>query len=590
MDFYQLLDQAIKLHASGDLTAAERLYANILSADPSNFTALHFLGVLRAQQGRNSEAQRLIEAAIKSNPRSASALTNYGNVLIALGRHQDALESYNRALALQWDPVTLNGKATALQKLGRFDDALESYDRAIAAKPDYAEAHYNRGNILQALGRFDEAIASYDAILALDPGHADAWTNRGNVLAELRRYAEALESHDRARKSKPNDPRILGNRSIALWNMGHHAQALESADLALSIDPGLAFLWSHRGNVLRAMGRPDDALESFDRAISLDGGDAQSRLNKSYCLLLAGRWKEGWPLFEWRKRLPVPVESRNFAHPLWTGKEDLRGKILFCYAGQGLGDTVQFFRYCALLRERGAHVILAPQKSLMRLLGAADPCVTLIDENAVPEHFDYHSPLMSLPLAFGTTAETIPGGGAYLSAEPAKVREWGAAIGEGAFKIGISWRGNERGTIRGRSFPLSLFEKLARLPGIRLISLQKDATDAERDSVFPDLNIESLGGKFDNGPDAFVDSAAVIQNLDLVITADTAIAHIAGALGKQTWIALQHLPDWRWLSDRADTPWYRSVTLYRQPAPGDWPGVFDQMERALALLLADARN
>jgi hypothetical protein len=349
----------------------------------------------------------------------------------------------------------------------------------------------------------------------------------------------------------------------------------------LEVDPCSAPAWSHRGNVLRALGRPDAALESFNRAIALNPNDADAHLNKSYCLLLAGRWREGWPLFEWRKRLAVPVEARSFPQPLWTGKEDLRGKTLFCYVGQGLGDTIQFFRYCALVKARGGRVVLAPQSPLARLLKTADPEIEVLDQNSVPARFDYHIPLMSLPLAFDTTVETVPDPGPYLVAETERVRDWRARIGTKGFKIGIAWRGNERGTIRGRSFAPALLERLANLPEVRLISLQKDATGSELEAI----HAESLGRDFDNGPDAFLDTAAVMQSLDLVISADTSIAHIGGALGRPTWIALPYLPDWRWLLGRADTPWYRNVTLFRQPSQGDWSGAMAQMEQALIALL-----
>ncbi len=542
-DLYRLLDQAIKLQGCGNLAEAERIYTSLLSADPSNSTALQFLGVLRAQQGRNDDALSLIGAAIRSNPRSASALTNYGNVLMALGRPDEALASYDRSLALQADTETLNNRAVALQ----------------------------------ALSRFQEAVAAYDAVLAANPGHVQAWNNRGQALAALEHYPQALENYDQALKIRPDEAQIWTNRSIALWNMNDFAQALQSVEQALRIQPQSPASWSHRGNVLRALDRPEDALESFDRAIALDANDADAHLNKSYCLLLMGRWREGWPLFEWRKRLPVPVELKNFPQPLWTGAEDLRGEPLFCYAGQGLGDTVQFFRYCTLARARGARVILAPQNSLVRLLKAADPELEVIDQNAVPAHFDYHIPLMSLPLAFGTTVETIPDPGPYLVADTEKIQQWRTRIGTHGFKIGIAWRGNERGIMRGRSYPPASLAKLAKLPGVRMISLQKDASESELQPI----GAESLGEAFDSGPDAFVDTAAVLQGLDLVVTADTAIAHIAGALGRPTWIALKHLPDWRWLLNRSDTPWYQSVTLFRQPVEGDWPAVFTQMEQAI---------
>ena len=579
-----LYDQAIERHQSGDLVRAEYLYLEILKSDPRHFAACHMLGILRAQQGRSAEALTLIETAINANPRSADARTNLGNVLIALGRYQEALASFDKSLALQTDPITLNSKGSVLHRIGRLDEALECYEQAIARSPRYAEAAGNRANTLLDLERYLDAIAAYDKALLLEPGNARAWSSRGNALQQLEQYAQAVQSYDQALKISPDDAHTLSNRSISLWSGGSFAAALKSADLALAINPLLAPTWSHRGNVLRALGCPQDALGSYDRAISLDGDSAEAHLNKSYCLLLAGRWREGWPLFEWRKRLDVPIAARTFRQPLWTGTQDLGGKTLFTYAEQGLGDTIQFFRYCALARSRGAQVVLAAQNGLVRLLNAAG--VTVTDIDAVPPHFDYHIALMSLPLAFSTVVENVPAAQSYLKAEPDKAREWAATIGKHGFKIGIAWRGDDRGARKGRSFPLTSLEKLARLPDVRLISLQKDATEAELRTGAPGMNLEILGDRLDRGPDAFIDTAAIMQNLDLVITADTSIAHLAGALGVRTWIALKHLPDWRWPTDRADSPWYPSVILYRQAAEGDWASVFDQMEPSLAGLLA----
>ncbi|HMH65626.1 MAG TPA: tetratricopeptide repeat protein, partial [Rhizomicrobium sp.] len=538
----------------------------MLQAAPASFAAGHMLGVLCAQQGRNEEAAALIGAAVKANPRSADALTNHGNILNMLGRHAEALASFDKALALQVDPTTLNNKGSVLHKIGRLDEALDCYQQAIALQPGYAEACFNCANTLFDMGRFADAIAQYDKAIEIAPHYADAVNKRGVSLHELSCFEEAVAGFDQALAIRPDDAQILSNRSVSLWSSGKFTAALESADLALAVNPRLAPTWSHRGNVLRALDRPQDALDSYDRAIALDHDYAEAHLNKSYCLLLAGRWREGWPLFEWRKRLPVPIAARTFAQPLWTGTEDLKGKTLFVYAEQGLGDTIQFFRYCDVARERGAQVILAAQNGLVRLLRTADPRITVIDLDAVPPHFDTHTPLMSFPLCFNTTVEIIPEAGPYLKAEPAKLQEWAGTIGKSGFRIGIAWRGDDRGARRGRSFPLESFEKLARLPGVRLISLQKDATEHELQAVAPGMDLEVH--PFDNGPDAFTDTAAIMQHLDLVITADTSIAHLAGALGVRTWIALKHLPDWRWLTRRTDSPWYSSVTLYRQPVEG----------------------
>ncbi|HYS47008.1 MAG TPA: hypothetical protein VEM35_11240, partial [Rhizomicrobium sp.] len=290
------------------------------------------------------------------------------------------------------------------------------------------------------------------------------------------------------------------------------------------------------------------------------------------CALLQGDFAQGLPLYEWRKRLNPPIEARSYPQPLWTGAEELRNKTIFVYIEQGLGDTIQFYRFVAPLLERGAHVVLSVQDGLLRLLENASPRVELVGATAVPAAFDYHIALMSLPLALGLTVDSIPVAIPYLKAEPERVGRWRDRIGEKGFKIGISWQG-ARGGVTSRAIPPSCFEGLSKIPGVRLISLQK-GFGAER--ALPQM--ESLGAEFDSGADAFLDSAAVMANLDLVITLDSALAHLAGALGCPVWVALRQAPDWRWFLGRSDSPWYPGMRLFRQKTEGDWAGVFAEMQ------------
>lgn len=507
-------DQALAAHRRGDFGEAERLYRHLLEAAPSSFVTRHMLGVLKAQSGETAEALEWLEAALALKPDAPDALFNYGNVL---------------------------------KRCGHLDRALAAYDRALAVRSDYAAAQAVRaetlnllGNRLRAVGQSERALACYDRALADAPHYADA----------------------------------LNNRAVALWSLGRFEEALTGFDAALAVKPDYVEAHYNRGNALRDMLRLDEAMESYDRAIALDAEFAPAHSNKGFCALLTGDFARGLPLLEWRKRLNSPIEARTYPQPLWTGSEDIAGKTVFLYTGQGLGDTIQFYRFVAPLLARGARVILSAQDSLLRLLESASPRVELIGSCAVPQTFDFHIPLMSLPLALGLTADTIPANTPYLKAEPERVAHWNARIGGKGFKIGISWQGRS-GVMPGRSMPLTAFQGLARYPGVRLISLQK-RDGAEQLAGLPE--VESLGEDFDSGSHAFLDCAAVMENLDLVITLDSAQAHLAGALARPVWVALKQVPDWRWFLERSDSPWYPGMKLFRQKTNGDWAGVFAEME------------
>jgi hypothetical protein len=294
--------------------------------------------------------------------------------------------------------------------------------------------------------------------------------------------------------------------------------------------------------------------------------------------LLQQDFAKGWPLFEARKEMPDLGEERSFAQPLWTGAEAIGGKTLFLHIRRGLGDAIQFYRYAALAQARGARVILSLNDALLSLLENATPAVPMIGLEQVPERFDYHIPLLSMPLALGGG---IPDIGRYLAAEPARVARWRERIGPEGYRIGIAWQGDAMTMgAEGKSFPLSALASVAALPGIRLISLQKNAGTEQLEQLPAGMAVESFAD-FDQGPDAFLDSAAIMENCDLVISCDTALAHLAGALGRPTWIALKYVPEWRWFLGRSDTPWYSNTRLFRQPEPGDWAGAFRAMEAEL---------
>lgn len=522
MTLKDLYEQAVGSHKRGELAVAENLYRQVLEAAPASSAARHMLGVLKAQQGAIPEALDLLAQAVAQKPEAPDIRFNYANVL---------------------------------KRAGRVDEALSAYGGALERKPDYAVARAARAELLNG---------------------------RGNDLREAGHYQEALACYEQALADAPSYPDALNNRAVALWSMNRFEEALAGFDAALAVKPDYVEAHYNRGNTLRDLLRLEEAKESYDRAIALDQGFAPAYRNKGFCALLEGDFAAGWPLYEWRKRLNPPIEARSYPEPLWTGTEDLNGKTIFLYVEQGLGDTIQFYRFATALVERGAQVILSVQDRLLRLLESASPNASpklkLVGSTAVPEKFDYHIPLMSLPLALGLTMDRIPAPAPYLKPEPERVARWGARIGEKGFKIGISWQGMA-GVTPGRSMPLGCFERLSRVPDVRLISLQKDFGAEQLKDVGW---VETLGADFDSGPDAFLDSAAVMEKLDLVITLDSSLAHLAGALGRPVWLALKRVPDWRWFLGRDDSPWYPSMKLFRQKTEGDWAQVFAQMQSQVA--------
>jgi len=492
------------------------------------------------------------------NAPAADALIAKGQWLLGQGRALDAMECIHRALVLVPAHVpALVCRGLALKDMRRLDEARSAFEAAIAIQPDCVSAHVNRAGILRQLGLSRDALESSDRAIELQPDFAPAHCNRGLALADLDRPLEALESYDRA----------------------------------LAIDPEFAAAYGNRGKALDALNRPQEALAAYERVTELQPDAAQAYVNAGHTHLLLGQFGRGWPLYEWRKKLPTPLGNRSFAIPLWLGSPDLAGKKLLLHWEQGLGDTIQFCRYARLAKARGAQVVLVVQSGLSPLVRTLGPDVEVRTEEDMPADCDTHCPLLSAPHAFGTDLQSIPADVPYLFADPERVSRWREWIGSAGFKIGIAWQGNAQSPAdRGRSFPLQLFHRIATIPGVRLIALQVGAGTEQLENLPRGMSVESLGRDFDRGPDAFLDSAAVMQSLDLVITSDSAVAHLAGALACPTWVALQQVPDWRWLRERGDCPWYPGMRLFRQKLKGRWDDVFETIRGELFARLNGSSN
>ena len=514
-------------------------------------------------------------------PDYAAVLNDRGVALRDLNRFDEALESYDWALTLRPDyPEALNNRGVALQHLGRFDEALESYERALALRPDNAEALNNRGVTLHDLRRFDEALASYQRALALRPDYPEALNNHGVILDDLKRFDEALESYDRALALRPDYPEALNNRGNTLSDIGLFDEALQSYDRAVALRPDYAEAWNNRSLTLRELARFEEAMESCKRALDITADFAEGQFNKAFLLLLNGSVAEGWPEYESRRQVDGWV-ARSLSSPEWK-KGDPVPRRLLLYSEQGLGDTIQFSRFAGAVTARGSEVWLEAQPSLVALLSGLQGVKVIGAGETLPE-YDVHLPLMSVPHLLNITLQDLAQTTPYLSAETDRVQAWARRLPAAQFRVGIIWQGKPTGNVDfGRSIPLRAFAPLCDVPGVMLISLQKYAGAEQLENLPPGMRVETLGEDFDAGPDAFVDCAAVMKNLDLVISSDTAAAHLAGALGCSVWIVLKYVPDWRWMMHRDDSPWYPTARLFRQTRHGDWDEVFERIARALS--------
>lgn len=533
--------QAMALHQRGQIPAAQILYERIIGVDQTHVGALQMSGAAAAQSG-----------------------------------HFDmAVQRLDQALAIVADKPDIHiQRAYALQQLHRFTEALVSYECALELQPSHAETHNNRGVVLHALQRWEDALSAYDRALELKPGYAQAHFNKGNALLALKRRAEALECLDAAIAVQPNYAKAYINRGVALQELRRPQEALESYEKAVALQPYMPEAHVNRGWALQALCRLDESIAAYDKAIALRSDYADAHLHKATALLLKGHFSLGWRSYEWRwKTEDAKTRLRDFSTPQWTGTESLVGKTIFLHCEQGLGDVIQFCRYSSVLRRMGARVILEVHRPLITLLqdlDGVDTCLVMGD--ALPE-FDYHCPLLSLPLALQTELETIPVAPSYLNAKPEHIEYWRNRLGpKKGLRVGMVWSGNPAHAVDyNRSISLSDWFSHVGL-NVEWISLQKEVRESDR-SALDTHSLRHFGAELQD----MGDTAALCKLMDVVVSVDTSVAHLSAALGCPTWILLPKVPDWRWLLGRNDSPWYPSVRLYRQAVDGDWSEVFSRL-------------
>jgi len=562
-------------HAAADLRQA--------SLKPEDVSSYNDEAISLQQAGRYEEALVKCRQAASIAPADARTHHVMGFILQTQGQFDEAVESYRRAIELKPDfAQAYDHLGVALSELGRCDEAVESHSKAIELAPDCAGAHNNLAIALGSQGLIDEAIAGYHQAVRLEPDLVDAHYNLANLLRDRGRHAEAIAAYRHAIQLKPDHAEAHVNLSRALREYGRLDEAIRYCEKAVTLAPHLAEAHNNMGLLLRAQGRHERAIASYEKAIRLDPDYANAHWNYSLALLSCGRFTDGWREYRWRERarLGAILDSQREESAGWDGSP-FAGKRLLIRYEQGMGDNLQFVRYVPMVKARGGTVIFETLGALLGLLNGFDGIDELVE--ASPDgrptvEFDLDVFVLDLARIFGTTVETVPADIPYLYADRAKVDHWSDRLGDG-FKVGIVWAGSPRHTNdANRSCSLKCFAPLSKIDGVRLFGLQKGDAAAEAGQFEMPMPFTNLGDELDD----FADTAAIIENLELVISVDTAVLHLAGAMGKDVWALLPFDADWRWLRDRADSPWYPTMKLFRQSSPGDWAGVFDCVAAELA--------
>ncbi len=536
------------LIAAGDLAAAESACAALAEAG-ADADALFTLGALRLQTGRAAEALPPLERAVALAPGAAQV-----QLALGLARHG----------------------------AGQHDGAVEALQAAATLDPASAPSHTNLGNALKALGRYDEAALAHREALRLQPAFAEGWSNLGSTWLDAGRPAEAVRAMARAADLAPAHPEMQFNLGRACLADDDPHGAETALRRTLELAPTHVHAAVALGSALKGQGRLDDAVAALRHAVTLDRDHADAHWNLALALLMRGDWGEGWAEYEWRLRIPdMCVEP--FDAPAWEGSP-LAGRTLLVHAEQALGDAIQFARFAIAAQRTGGRVVLRCPDKLCALLGGLTGDVALAPAGEPPPPFDVHAPLMSLPHLLDTPGEGLATDHPYLAADPARAKPWLTRIGRGRrLRVGIGWQGSPTYLAdHQRSMPLRHLLPLLRSPHVRTFSLQKGFGSEQLAELPGDVEVEDLGPDLDEGPDAFVDTAAVLSALDLLVCTDTALPHLAGALGVPVWMLLPHVPDWRWALAGERTPWYPSMRLIRQRSPGDWEGTMRDVMRAIA--------
>jgi tetratricopeptide (TPR) repeat protein len=608
-----ILSQAVRFHQSGDLQQAQKLYQQVLDLQPQNPDALHLLGFATYQSGNAQAGLLLIHQAIAINPSRPDYHTNLGVVLAALNQHGDAVETFRHALLMRPKfAEAFYNLGLSLKALDRNPEAIEAYQAALAAKPDWLEALINLGNSLMELEEYSEAAAEFEKATKLNPDSPPAWFNLGNAYLKLERFEdaiaaarravaaqpiypeaynnigtacsaskrpeEALSALLRAVEQKPDYAEAFSNLSSAYDALKKFPESIAAARRALELDPSIPQAHANLARSLLATENTDEAITEYRRAIELDDNLAEAHYNLGMILLRKGEYHEAWKHYEWRWDVKeFKMDRAHFVLPAWNG-EDLRGRTILIHIEQGFGDLIQFARYVPLVAQRGGKVYLESFPELGRLMESVPGVEKVVPPGPTPPQAEIRCPMLSLPRIFDTTLQTIPTKVPYLWFNPQLAQKWREKIDEEKrLKVGLVWNGRPRPEPK-RSVPINQLAPLAAVKNVRFISLQFGEAAGQIKDAPPGLQIEDWTTQIAD----FSETAALMANLDLIITIDTAAAHLAGALARPTWVMLCHRADWRWTQTGSVCPWYPTMRLFRQPTDSDWQTPLRQLAAQLA--------
>lgn len=556
-----------------------------LATDPNHAETLHLMGLLCLHAEQPDLAVEWIARAIRQDPQPRY-LSTLGNTLLLQRRFEEALKTFDKAIQLKPDDAKLwTSLGKVLVELDRLTEALPSFEQALRLDPRNWDAADRAAYVLYRQGRLEEALEQYDLCLELQPGNALTLQMRAVLLRGLKRFEESLADNLRSHELAPDNVETLNNIGDALRALGRYEEAVTWFDRAIERRPSFVLAFINKGSALVQLRRLDEAIGTWHHVKALDPGNAEADWNLSLLELLIGDFEAGWARREarWNSKLSPDIYPR-FTEPMWLGKESIGGKTILVHVDEGLGDTIQFVRYVPMLARRGARVILVVAKALHSLLSGfpgVSACLTLADK--LPP-FDMHCPICSLPLAFGTKLDTIPASISYLPTPTSEqTRVWEDRLGRhDRLRVGLVWSGSPvHANDLNRSIPLQTLSRILDIDAT-FVSLQKDPRPADKAILEQRADIVDLTADLTD----FAATAALVSCLDLVITVDTSVAHLAGALGRPTWILLPYVPDYRWMLDRDDSPWYPTVRLFRQAATREYQSVIEQVRSELLALVS----
>ncbi len=573
IDLVESFNNAYRLQQEGRLVEAETLYRAVLDVAPEHPGSHHLLGLVEHQLGRHEPALQSIKRAIALNDSEPNYHNNLGTVYRALGRIEEAIACYRHAVGLKPDfAAALNNLGSTLLQKGDLAQAQRALERALAVKADYAGAWFNLGNVLAARDEHAKAVEHYRRALAIDANHVDALNNLGAALSELEQCNEAALCYQRVLALQPANAAAHNNFGRVLAQRDELDAAVAHFKEAIALQPHAIDAHINLGNVLLEKGEAAAAHQSYERALAIDPAHESAHWNDGLALMVQGDLEEGFRRWRWNV-----AASKRFAVPEWRG-EALEGATILIHAEQGFGDAIHFARYIPMVAARGGRVIFEAPVELHRIFASIEGVDRIVAFGDPLPDFAWHCPLLTLPVVFETTLRNLPDSVPYLSADPDSVADWSRRVAGPALKVGLVWAGRpEHKRDRHRSLSLAELAPLAAIPNVAFYALQKGAAVGEAEHAPEGMRLEILSPLLSD----FADTAAAIMALDLVITVDTSVAHLAGALGKPVWILHAYAPDWRWLEKRRDSPWYPTAELFRQDASRRWGPVIAEVAAEL---------